>query len=97
MEVNSPHRAADAQAMAAVFDSVASQVAAGTLTGTLAIVEAVKSGNTKALGANLTAWKSVSDQLATRLGVLYSAGKLKTTQDFATLLSEISLGLKAVK
>ena len=102
-EVQSPDRVTEAQALAGVFESVAAQVAAGTLNGTLLdpqwhkISVALTSGNKPIMAKHLAAWKSPAEQLSEAIGQRYSDGKLNSNQDWSDLLSEIGGGLKAVK
>ena len=103
MAVNSPDRVAEAQALAAVFASVSAQIAAGTLNGTLLdpqwhkISVALTAGNKPVMAKHLSAWKSSAEELSEAIASRYSDDKLKNNQDWADLLSEISIGLKAVK
>lgn len=101
--VASPDRAAEAQALSLVFASVASQVAAGTLDGTLLdpqwhkISVALTAGNKPIMAKHLAAWKSAAEQLSEAIATFYSDDKLKSNSDWSDLLNEISSGLKAVK
>lgn len=102
-KVDSPDRTAEAQALSLVFSSVASQVAAGTLDGTLLdpqwhkVSVALTAGNKPIMAKHLTAWKAAAEQLSEAIGNFYSDNKLKSNSDWAELLNEISSGLKAVK
>lgn len=101
--VDSPDRAAEAQALSQVFASVASQVAAGTLDGTLLdpqwhkVSVALTNGNKPIMAKHLSAWKSAAEQLSEAIGNFYGEDRLKQNSDWADLLNEISSGLKAVK
>ena len=102
-EVQSPDRVAESQALASVFESVAAQVAAGTLNGTLLdpqwhkISVALTAGNKPIMAKHLAAWKSSAEQLSEAIGQRYGDGKLNSNQDWSDLLNEIASGLKAVK
>lgn len=101
--VDSPDRVAECQALAAVFDSVAAQVAAGTLNGSLLnpqwhqISSALTAGNKPIIAKHLTAWNGPATQLGDAISKRYSDGKLDTNDDWSDLLKEIAVGLKAVK
>lgn len=101
--VESPDRAAEAQALSLVFASVASQVAAGTLDGSLVnpqwrkVSLALTAGNKPIMSKHLTAWKSAAEQLSEAISTFYGDEKLKSNSDWADCLNEISSGLNAVK
>lgn len=103
MVVESPDRVAESQALAAVFDSVAAQVAAGTLDGTLLdpqwhrISVALTAGNKPIIAKHLTAWDSAASQLSKSIAKNYKENKLPDNKAWSELLREIARGLKAVR
>lgn len=98
--VDSPSRAAECQALAAVFSATAAKVAAGGLNGSLLdpqwkkISRELAAGNKSAI-QHAEAWKPASDQLGERISQLYSEGKLDSNADWHDLLTEIARGLTA--
>ncbi len=103
MAVDSPDKVTEAHEMAAVFDGVASQLAAGTLNGTLIdpqwhrVSLALTAGNKAIIAKHKAAWKDAAEQLSAAIAKRYEDGKLNENKDWADLLSEIARGLKAVK
>lgn len=95
--VSSPGRIAEAQACAVAGDSLAAQIAAGTLRGEQQILNGIGSVFTSATSANAAAWSGFRKLLSDRVKEIYLGGKLRSPTDWAALIREVSLGLKAVK
>lgn len=93
----SPNRAVQAKRIAAGFDGVAAAISAGTLRGVEAIIEQLREANRQALGDELNQWAVFDAWFAGELEKLFRAGKLSSNESWATLLSEVATGLKAVK
>lgn len=92
--VNSPSRSTEAAKLADALEGVAAQIAAGTLTGPQAIVNALGvalNGNTPA------AWDDCRAKMVDALKSLYMGGKLKSSAAWATMLREVVTGLRAVR
>lgn len=92
--VNTATLKADAGAIADALDGVAARIAAGTLTGTVQIVKELQDRIKAGLKGDTSAWLGFSDWINGRVQTLYMSSKLKTAQDWATLLREIALGLR---
>ena len=103
MTVDSKNRGAEAAAIAAVFESTAASVAAGSMNGTLLnpqwrqISAKLAQGNKPIISGNSKAWEGPADKLGDAIGQFYSDGKLDKNEDWSDLLNEIANGLKAVK
>ncbi len=97
MSVESTSRAAEAQALAAGLDGVAASISAGVLSGAQKILAAILQANNAALGANMPKWVGWGAAVSERLKAIYLAGLLKSTDDWAACLREVSIGLKAVQ
>ena len=103
MAVESPDRVTESQALAAVFESVAAQIAAGALDGTLLdpqwhrISVALTAGNKPIIAKHLAAWDAPAVQLSKAISKNYKEGKLPDNKAWAELLREISRGLKSVR
>lgn len=95
--VASPARSTEAQACGVGGDSLAAQIAAGTVKGDQAILNGIGSVFTGATSSNAAAWSVFRKLLSDRVKEIYLAGKLRTPTDWAALIREVSLGLKAVK
>lgn len=101
--INSPDRVLESKALAAVFESVAAQVAAGALDGSLLdpqwhkISVALTAGNKPIMSKHLSAWKDAAEQLSDAIAERFENNKLKTNQNWSDLLNEIASGLKAVR
>lgn len=94
LKVESPDLKADCNALAGALESTAAQISAGTLKGLLPIQQAYGEANTKAIGSNQEHWKGFASWLEGRISPLFPL-KLRTEPDFATLMNEIALGLRA--
>lgn len=92
-----PSLAANARSLASSFHSIASAIAAGTLTLPVDILAETKTSNRTALGADAAIWQTWFANLATKLQSLSTAGTLATPDDYATAWREIAAGLEAVK
>jgi hypothetical protein len=91
-------RAAEAVKLAGAWEGVSAAISAGTVRGVLSITAAMKAANSSALGADgVTRWSKFGSVLAAKLTELYGAGSLKTSDDWATIISEGATGLRAVK
>lgn len=104
--VQSANLKSEAGAVAGVFESIASQVAAGGLTSgnsptqleILAIFQRLNDANNAALGGSKSAWKvAFGDQVSAAISPLYNSGKLKSNQDFVDLLTEVAVALRYVE
>lgn len=96
--VTSPTRATEAIKLAGAWEGVSAAISAGTVRGVLSITAAMKAANLSALGADgVTRWSKFGTALAAKLTELYGAGSLKTSDDWATIISEGAAGLRAVK
>jgi hypothetical protein len=101
-KVNLPpdQKAQSAQALAASFSTVASQIAAGTLTNPVKILQETKNSNGTALkGVNIpnSAWEAWGNEFQKYTFDLYKTSKLKSPTDFADAWREIAAGLSQVK
>lgn len=97
MGVNSPARASEAQACGSAGDTLAAQIAAGTVKGDQQILNAIGTLFNNSTSANAAAWVSFRSQLSARVKELWAAGKIKSPTDWSALVREVSLALKAVK
>lgn len=97
MAVTATKRADEAHALATSCDSLAAQVAAGTVKGDQTILNAIGAAFDAGVGADAAAWKPFRSHLADRAKTIYFDGNRKGPMDWAALLREVSLGLKAVK
>jgi hypothetical protein len=86
-----------AQSLAGSFRSIASAIAAGTLSNAESILEETRSANNRALGDQVDAWKPWGARLADTLTSLHRDGRLRTTSDYVTAWTEIAQGLEAVR
>jgi hypothetical protein len=102
VKVNLPEdqKAKSAQALAASFSTVASQISARTLTNGVKILEETKNSNDvalKSVNVQNTDWKLWSDEFKKYTFNLYKTSKLKSPTDFADAWREIAAGLNQVK
>ncbi len=103
MGVQSPGKALEAHALAIGLDSVGTRIAAGEFKSTIRkltdakILGAIQASNTAALGASKSFWQGFATTMGLSLKMVYDNNKLATDADWIALLSEASLGLKAVK
>jgi len=95
-------RKSECKALADALDSVAASSAAGIYSAPLAgitagnIVDAMLKANRKALGDRLPAWQNTfSKALTPKLTAFYNQGRLKGGADWAVLLREAAMGLRA--
>lgn len=95
--VESPKRAQECLALAQAGEALAAQIAAGTVKGDQAILNAIGAALELSTNGDVAAWKPFRQQLANRVKTIYFAGKLKSAADWSALIREVSLGLKAVK
>lgn len=102
--VQSSQRAVEAQKLAAAAEAVAAKCAAGALNGFLRQDTALKvcaemaQASKDALGDALPAWETACfARFNARVNEIYKAGKLTTGGQWAVLLAETAIGLKAVK
>lgn len=97
LKITGADRAAKAEAVAKVFDSVASAIVAGGLNSAKEILDAIVEGNRTALGSPPPAeWIVWGKELSNRLASIYNSGVLKNSDDWSTLCLEIAQGLRFV-
>lgn len=96
-KVVSPRRVAEAHKIAESFDAIAAAISAGTLSGVRNIVTEMRTRNQQTLGDQIANWASFDEWFATQLTTLYQAGRLANDKQWATLLTEVALGLRAVQ
>lgn len=100
LKVDSPARQAECLALSKVFKSVASQVAAGGLNGSLlepqwhAISSALAAGNRPIMAANFNSWKPAAEELSAGITKRYNDDLLLNNQDWADLLNAIGEALE---
>lgn len=75
------------------FESVAAQIAAGTLQRADAIIKATASANRQALGDSLPDWLPVLQKVQSAMKILASQGELSTPSQHQALWGEIAKGL----
>jgi hypothetical protein len=92
--VPAENRATTATALANACESTAAAIAAGTLTGPRAILDAARAAITVALGDNASAWRSFSQNYALVLGSLVTSGRVISNSDWAEVLRETAAGLR---
>ena len=102
MKVASPNRAAEASALASAFEVVASSAAAGIYDNRLssmltakAVSNAMIEANRKVFPSGSEAWADFGKKAGDRATALYNAGKVATGADWAVLLRETAMGLRA--
>lgn len=88
---------AKAPALAASFESIASQMAAGTLKFADEIIKATAEANRTALGDKRDNWVVWAQQLQKHLNAESQAGRLKTVEEHRAAWLDIAKGLRAVK
>jgi hypothetical protein len=84
------------QAVAQSFSSVASQIAAGTLTDPAKIIEATRTSNLAAAG-DRDAWLPFFEKLRVYLNAESQAGRLVTAEQYRAAWVAIAKGLEAVR
>ena len=87
-------------AIAASFESIASAIAAGSITTLEEILKKTAESNKFALtksGGDRAKWESLFTEIQEKLFDLYKTSKMQTKEDFATAWREISSGLKLVR
>lgn len=97
VSLDGSRRQASARSLAASFHSMASAIAAGTLTVPAEILAETKRSNQAALGADTDAWRPWFALLAPKLEALNQSGSLKIADDYATAWRELAAGLGEVK
>lgn len=95
--LDGPRRTASARSLAASFHTMASAIAAGTLTVPSDILAETKKSNQNALGSDAESWRPWFVLLAARLESLGKGGELNVADDYAAAWREIAAGLEAVK
>ena len=95
LAIAADQRSAQANRVAEGFESVAAAISAGSLAGVDTILSEIRDRNRSALGQHLTLWKPFDTWLAVRLSKLYGEGRLSQPPDWAVLLRELALGLRA--
>lgn len=86
-----------APALAASFEGIASQMAAGTLKFADEIIKSTAEANRAALGDKRENWVVWAQKLQAHLNAESAAGRLKTVDEHRTAWLEIAKGLRAVK
>lgn len=94
--VDGPERVGEAKALASVYDSVVSQIVAGVLKDTDAIIKITFEKSREAIPRHV-AWKLWGEKLRMQLNSNAKAGLLDTPEAHAVHWRAISKGLKAVK
>lgn len=89
--------AAQREAVAASFDTVASQIAAGTLKDAEAIIAATRDANQKAVGDLKDAWLPFFEAIRKVLNDEASAGRLATPEAHQAAWEQIAIGVRAAK
>lgn len=93
--VVSPGKVDEAHKLADAFDATAAQISAGTLKGPVAIVAAVGAAFN---GSVPPAWDSgFRTKAIAKMKAIFDGGQLSTSDKWAVMLREVSLGLRAVK
>lgn len=91
-QINSPSKRDDLIRLSQSFSSIASTVAVGGLTPEN-ILDATKASNQKALGASLSYWQPLFDQLAADLKARAEAGELTDAESHVKAWNAIAEGL----
>lgn len=86
---------AEALALAACCEGMASKIAAGGVKDWKAVVTGLRDTMKPALGARLDAWKPWSSAMALELSARVNAGQLPNLEAWATALTSIAAGLRA--
>lgn len=89
--------AAQREAVAASFDGIASQIAAGTLKEAASIIEATRKANQEAVGEAKEAWLPFFEAIRTLLNNEASAGRLATPEAHQAAWEQIAIGVRAAK
>jgi hypothetical protein len=89
--VASPAVSAEAERLALSFESVAAQIAAGTIKTSEAVIQATASANQAALGTSREAWRPFFESLRVELNRREESGPL----DYPVLWREIAGGLRS--
>ena len=95
--VTSPGKLTEAAALATGCDTLAARIAAGTLSGAPNILAEFLKANKAALGESFANWSGFGAKYSEVMSATYKAGKLNTTDDWATWLRETAVGLRAIK
>lgn len=95
--VTSPNKKSEATALASSCDVLAARIAAGTLSGASAILKEFLKANEATLGTNLSHWSGFGNKYSEVMSAAYKAGKLNTSDDWATWLRETAIGLRAIQ
>lgn len=104
LQVQSPARVAEAQALADELERIAGDAEAGKLDGFFALDTArrvaaeVAKACTSKLAPNFPAWEAVClKPVNARINELFDSGRLNTAKQWAVMLREAIRGLRAVK
>lgn len=89
--------AAQREAVAASFDGVSAQIAAGTLKDAAAIIAATREANQKAVGDAKESWLPFFEVVRKLLNDEASAGRLATPEAHQATWDQISIGVRAAK
>lgn len=84
----------EAKRLAASFENVATQIAAGVIQDPAEIITATAIANRAALGASLTSWIPVLEQLQARMKEQADAGELTTADEHRATWLVIAKGLR---
>ena len=84
----------EAKRLAASFENVATQIAAGVIQDPSEIIAATATANRAALGDSLTSWMPVLEQLQARMKEQADAGNLTTADEHRATWLMISKGLR---
>jgi hypothetical protein len=96
-DVTSPNKLTEAATLATSCETLAARIAAGTLNGASNILAAFLAANQTALGPGIANWSAFGNKYSAALSAVYKAGKLNTSDDWATWLRETAVGLRAIK
>ncbi|WP_437224978.1 hypothetical protein SH661x_000407 [Planctomicrobium sp. SH661] len=84
----------DCSKLVAALETTAAQINAGTLKGTVTILNAYGKANGAAIAGHEAEWSDFGKWLQGKLSSMYMAGKFKSDADYAVLMLEIASGLK---
>jgi hypothetical protein len=84
----------EAKRLAASFENVATQIAAGVIQDPSEIIAATAVANRAALGDSLPSWMPVLEQLQTKMKERADEGKLSTTDEHREVWLSIAKGLR---
>ena len=99
-DVNSPNKAAEIAAIAAGAADVVKRLREGDLSKLtspaleLAVIRAVQTANSSAIGGNSAAWKGFSAKVGTYVSGVLAAKRLATPADWAELLAAFAEGFR---